>query len=391
MSIDLNKLGSLLGLEISAKEHKLYGSRGGFNMSIRYFSNDLTFMVRIYAAVLDKSVRGALTEFGRSRKGYTFIRAWDNRVTAMLTIDRRDTEEAVAGEINAFLELVSSLGFYPCCSMCGENKPVKMYSLLFDDCNTCDDCTAVLRYDVDKSNTLLSSQRSSLLRALPGCLIAALLSFLYAFWSAGAIPAVWNGALDSGTGVILSVFFIKKFTASKTSAATAVMSVLICIVAAWAGTVMWFCDYFADFNRDNAESQQVIVTYYEEVQRGNDPYATAYHGGDVDIAMQYAYLDDMSQKDLDKSYTAAKRIIDNQTTTDCLLHFPDLMFSQYGEKMVDGFYKLIIGNIVGAVIIGALLWRRVLSMDKLRYKLVPLPMNTVNPYDMFMGGNNGRQ
>ena len=390
MSIDLNKLGSLLGLEISAKEHKLYGSRVGYNMSIRYFSNDLTFMVRIYAAVLDKSVRGALTEFGRSRKGYTFIRAWDNRVTAMLTIDRRDTEEAVAGEINAFLELVSSMGFYPCCSTCGRSLPARLYSLSSDDCNLCDDCTALVKEDVDRVNSFFSMQSPSTSKVLIACLIAGILTFIYSFNTSGTIPAVWNGALETGVGVLLACFFIKKL-AGKSNKLSAVLSILFCIVFAFAGTVGWFADFFADFNRDNAADVQYVIDYYEQKQQDYSPYATALHSGDYDLASKYYSLEELSDKELKEKYDYNKLITDNQTLMKCAVNFPSLMFSEYGEKMVNGFWKIIIGDIIGAVVIGILIWRKILSMDGLRYKLEPLPLNTVNTYDMFMGGNNGRQ
>lgn len=125
--------------------------------------------------------------------------------------------------------------------------------------------------------------------------------------------------------------------------------------------------------------------------RNIPPYATALHSGDYDLASKYYSLEELSDKELKERYDYNKLITDNQSLTDCIIHFPSLMLSEYGEKVVDGFWKIIIGDIIGAVVIGILIWRKILSMDGLRYKFEPLPLNTVNTYDMFMGGNNGRQ
>ena len=389
MGLDIARLASVTGLEVSTKKHEIYGDKSGYRIYIRYFSNDLTLMLRVYAAGGVPAFRSELNTFSQAHKGLTFARAWDNRVTAMLTIDKSDNEEAAAAEIDAFVGFIAAHGLMPCCSMCGGNKPTRLYEMTIDNANLCDECAGVLTNDISKANGLFALQRPNMLRALFACLIAGVLTFIYSHYTSGDVPEVWGGMIGSSVGVILSVFFVKKLV-GKSSIAVALMSVIICILAAMLGTVSWFCSFFADFNRDNAEGQQYIIDYCEKVNEGFDPYAEAYHSGNIELAGKYASLDGVSDKKLDEYYKGAKRIVDHRSYTECFKDFRALMFTSYGDKVRNGFYRLLVGDIAGAVLIGIILWRRVLGMDKFKYKLTPLPRGTVNPYDMIVGNNQRR-
>ena len=387
MSLDLARLSSLMSLNFGSKRHEMYGSKNGYNTNIIYFSNDLTFAIRIYANNDDRSVRSVFTEFTATHPFYTFLRMWEGRVTAMLTIEKTTSEEQAAAMLGELFALVSSLNFQPCCSTCGRRLPARLYAFMNDDCNLCDDCAVLVKADVDRVNSFFSSQSPNITKVITACLIAGILTFIYSFNTSGTIPAVWNGALETGVGVLLACFLIKKL-AGKANKLSALLSILFCIVFAFAGTVGWFADFFADFNRDNADDVQYVIDYYEQTQQDYSPYATALHGGDYDLASKYYSLEELSDKELKEKYDHNKLITDNQSLMDCVTHFPSLMFSEYGEKMVDGFWKIIIGDIIGAVVIGILIWRKVLSMDELRYKLESLPLNTVNLYELIVGREN---
>jgi hypothetical protein len=152
----------------------------------------------------------------------------------------------------------------------------------------------------------------------------------------------------------------------------AVLNVVICLAAYTAGCVGWHADYFAKFNRDNAESRQYIIDYCEAEKRGETPYQDSFSSGDADLIGKYKYLHHCTADEREEYYTAAVRIVDHQTTKSCVKDFKELMFSSYGNKMRNGFFRLIFGAFAGLVGASLIFWRAALRGDKLRYRLTPL-------------------
>ena len=387
MALDLAKLGSMLSLCYDAKRSEIYGQMGAYNTNIIYFKNDNTFAVRIYAAFHDRGAIKTLTEWSRTQAHFTFVRAWNNRITAMLTPDPSQNEESVMQELLSLYQLAESLGFTPCCSTCGESKPALLYAFTADDLNLCEECSKIVAADVEKSNLLHSAQRPSYLRALIVSLIGGLVTFLFAVWSAYDVHAMWYGALLGVWGLIIGASFYKRSgsTADKTVAAIAISVLLL---SGCAGIVGSYAKSFADFNKKTAPEVQYVIDYYEQKQQGYDPYASAVNSGDLDLSSKYVSLSEMTDKELEKTYKNDLRLVEHQTVTSCIKDMRELITSNYGDKVRDSFYSLFIGCIFGTPLVGVFIWWKVIKIDKLRHKLVLLPFNTVNPYEMIVGKQN---
>ena len=386
MSMDLNKLASIMELNVSDNKISIYGTKNGFNTLMMYFKGDNTFALRIYANTQDKSKRTALYDFAASHASFTFVRMWEGRVTANVTLSDNDTEESAAAQLTEFFELLGSLGFAPCCSTCGGNKPARLYDFMKDGINLCEDCEGIVDADVEKSNALHDAQKPRLKKALPGLLIGAVFTYIFTRYTNGKSPAVLSGAMDSFLGIMITVLAVK-LSAAKTGVKTAVVSAVLCFAAYFAGNVAWHANYFADFNRKNIGQQQYVIDYCEAVDAGENPYQQALDSGDEDLIGKYRYLHHLSQEDRDDLLRRVERMNDHQTTLSCVKDFKSLMFSDYGDKMRKDFYLLFLGSFVGIGPGCLLFWRLALKGDKARYALIPLPTVTTNPYDVIIGNN----
>ena len=387
MSLDTARLASVMGLEIDQAKLQIYGVKNGINVHMRYFKNDMTFAIRAFAGSGDKALRKSLAAFGAAHLGFSFLRIWPNRISAMFTAADTDNEDMVAAELNEFFAFVSSLGATPCCSTCAENKPAALYDFKSDSLNLCDDCAALVNNDITRINSLRAAHSVKVTGCLPALIASAGAVFLSAYYTSGSAPTLISGVLDGLLGVILAVI-LTKLLGKKINLAVALISLVLCFAAFFAGTVGWHANYFAKFNKDNAEKQQYIVDYYEELQNGGNPYGDAIAGTDSDLISKYKYLHHCDEDELEHHYMAAKRIIDHQTTSSCVRDFQDLMFSDYGDKMRTGFFKLLFGSAVGLLLGFMIFWKMLLKIDRSGFTLVRLPMATFNPYDVFMGNNN---
>ncbi len=383
MSIDINKLASLMRLNVTPEKTALYGTIGGYNTYLMYFKGDMSFAVRIYANHNDKSLREALYEFSRSREQYSFVRMWEGRVTAIFTLYDTDTEETAQQKLTELYSFVASLGFAPCCSTCGGNRPARLYGFTNDGLNLCEDCEKIVAADVTNANAVRDLQKPKIKKALPGMLIGAASTFLFARYTGGKSPYLVSGGIDAVTGIMIAVIIIKAL-AVKTSIKTAAVSAALCLIAYVAGNVMWHADYFAKFNKDHAAEQQYIIDYCDAEKAGENPYQDAIVKGDNDLISKYKGMHHLTPEEREDYYKAAVRIVEHQTTKSCVKDFYKLMYSDYGDKMRKGFMMLNLGGILGVVIGLAIFWRLALKVDSAKYKLVALPTVTLNPYDIIM-------
>ena len=371
MSINTATLAQLTSLTQAQSKRTIFGVKNGYNTTVMYFRRDNALAIRIFANCSDKSARDELYSFSQANEKYSFVRMWDGRVTAMLSLDDNDTEGSAAVMLGHLYDLLSGLGFEPCCSTCGEHKPAKLFAFAHDCVNLCPECEVLVNADVDKTNSLLNRHKPKVIAALPALLIAAFVVFISARYAAGSSRGYFIASADGLFGI--SIASIIMYTQRiKPCIITIVLNIILCFVGYAAGNTVWHAEFFADFNKEHAAEQQYIFEYCDSENNGGNPYNDALVEGDTELIGKYKYLHHCTPDEREQHYKAAKRIIDHQTTWSCIKDFKELMFSDYGDNMRSTFMGLNGRALCILLITGVLFWGYVMKIGFSKYSLVPL-------------------
>lgn len=371
MKFSWEQVGVLTGLKYNKKRYELWGTIRQYQIYLRWFPNDMTFTVRLFAkSPSDKDMRGILADWNQSHSGFTFMRAWDNRITAMLTLGDEQTVEYAAAEILALAELAEEQGLIPCCGCCGAETEAKLYSLDNDGVCICDECGALVSSDVEKANRLFADHKPKLTGAVAGCIIGAVAAFALRIWLSEDLLSGWSEIIYDFFGVCISIFLVKKL-GKRATKGIAVLSTALCVFAAVFGVIFQHASYFADFNREQEKNAEHIIEYCETVELGENPFELFYDRTDMTDTISWMYS--LDETELSEWYDSAQIIKEHQTTFSCIRSFPKLINSNYGDKMREDFYSLLIIGIFFAVFDGFLFWRIALPVDNARHKLIALP------------------
>ncbi len=389
MSIDLARLGSLMSLTYDSGNRQLYGQIMGLNCYVQYFKNDGMLALRFFAVTDSEGVRKRLMDLCAANAEFTFLRVGNNRLTGNLFLPDGCNEEFAANKIMALAAFAKENGFVTCCSCCGAvGVPQMYYRLVNETVCLCEPCSHLVASDVERTNQMLESKKPHITGTVIGAVLGALLLFGMNLWLGSGLQPLLSFILDGITGTALCIFLAKKL-GKRASLLGAVLSIAFCMLALAVGSVGAEARYFADFNKKHAPEEQYIISYYESIQQGHDVVAEAMYSGDSELMQEYYSLSDMSGEKLRDRYKAAKRIDDNQTTWDCIKNFPDLLFSSYGDKVRTPFIESVISGLVSTLIIGFILWRWFIKMDRVKFRYTPLSTAIQNPYDLFMGKQGG--
>lgn len=386
MSFDISKLAYLMHLYCDNKEQCIYGTMGELKVYFKYFSNDTTIAVRLFASCEDVvSAREGYTQYSAVHPDFTFIRVWENRTTALFTMPDGINEQSVSNELTSFVKFAADNGFVTQCSTCGSKAQTRLFLFDHEGLCLCEGCSELCIKDVDVTNTLRDRRKPKYLKAVIAAFAVAAVLFLYQWQTAGSSDPLVTNLISGFSGTALSVFMIKKF-GGKATKGIAILSIALVALMSVLGSFFWHVDYFTDFNKKQYKDSKFIVDYYEsnmDEDEVYDFYMSNPEKSDVISSLFY-----MSDKELEESYIYNKQITDNQTKTAVIKNFNRLITSEYGDKMRSNFYEYIWGGIAMALLFGVLFWRLVLKTDGGRHKIKPLELDPFNLYEQLMVTQN---
>ncbi len=387
MAFDLQKLAYLMHLYCDNREQCIYGNMGDIKVFFRYFSNDTTIAVRVFASPDDVVIaRNNIAEFSSSHTGFTFIRIWEYRTTAVFTMPDGINEEAVSNELTAFVKFAADNAFVSRCSTCGSKDETRLYNFNHEGLCLCEGCSQLCGRDVEVTNALRDRRKPKYKKAVIAAVAVAVIVFLFQWYAGTSSDPLVSNFISGFTGTALSVFAVKKF-AGRATKGIAAFSIILVIIATLAGDFLATVDMFTKFNKKQYEDSKFIVDYYESDM--NDDEAFEYYISHPDKAQKISELFYMSDDELEKSYLYHKQITDNQTRKDVIRNFVSLIRSEYGDRTRDDFIELMWGGTAFIIVFGIFFWRIVVKTDGGRYSVKPLELDPFNAYkEIAMNGKN---
>lgn len=212
----------------------LYGQRGGYAWTI--FAPDPRYPYQLLVTTPAHRPAGALNkedvrQFRREHKEVFIFNQRQNDVSITVRVKGAKGGERLESAMNAFIELLRTQSFRPCCQNCGQELPVEGYFVSGGYMQVCDSCAQALKQSHNTAQTQRAQKSENVAGGIVGSLIGSLLGVLC------IVLLSQLGVVAALSGLIMAVCTLKGYEmlGGKLSNRGIVISIVVMIVMTFVG------------------------------------------------------------------------------------------------------------------------------------------------------------
>lgn len=241
------------GLQYDTFHNVIYGQKNGFDLLIYEVNVDNPNILNIHTAArrggpaLSQEERAELT---KGTQGFVAMNQEGYNLSTILAKSNSSDEELVAAlpeAVDSFLAYLTTIGFRPCCSICGQNARFAGYQSGSDCLHLCESCESRINGGfLELSPTTDQSRKENVLSGTIGAFIGSLLGVLM------IVVLGRLGIVASFSGVVMAVGVLKgyKILGGNLSKRGIVISVVIMLIMAYVGDRLdWALLVYQEYGR----------------------------------------------------------------------------------------------------------------------------------------------
>lgn len=215
----------------------IYGQRGGYSWVI--FAPDPRYPYQLLVSTGARRAAGSLSkeevrQFKREHKEVFLLT--QRQATMSITVRAKGSHgaERLETALNAFITLLRTQGFQPCCQNCGQDQPVEGYFVSGGYMQVCDTCAQALKQTHNTAHVQRTQKSENVVGGIVGSLIGSLLGVVC------IILLSQLGYVSALSGLIMAVCTLKGYEmlGGKLSNRGIVISIVVMIVMTFVGDRM---------------------------------------------------------------------------------------------------------------------------------------------------------
>lgn len=338
MALHPNQFTAMSGLQYDKQTNVCWGDIQGYPVYVKIVPRRDNVIFRLIAkrpdTVTESQLHAAIVEWSASHSGVSGMDYQGERcLAAAISLSPRDTDSNLAMRVEELVSFAAQYGLIPCCAFCGTEYGFRHYLLDEDGVSACDACRPRLEMRMQEIREEHAAVPSNPLGMLLGAVLGGAAVFILTYF---VLKLSYLSFLTGYAGLFIG-FYLMKQLGKKVTAAGAVLCTVLCLAAGLAAPLLHFAGMVAENNQDNLQTATEICDSYLELSELLDGFSDE----------ERAELEEITGESLDMAayrvrYEEAKIIRDNQTVTDCMHNFKQLLDTEVYRDLKPELVKCIL-------------------------------------------------